>query len=122
MQKELNPPAAEQLLRTAYEFFERRKIEQLLELMHPDVDWPNAVEGGRLRGRDAVRSYWEAQFRVANPSVTPTSFSYDERGRTIVAVHQVVKDLGGKILLDRPVKHAYTIEGGLIRRMDIDET
>ena len=122
MQNELNQPAAERLLRSAYEFFEGWKIEQLLQLMHPDVDWPNAVEGGRLRGRDAVRDYWASQFRVANPSVTPTSFSRDQHGRTIVAVHQVVKDLDGKILLDRPVKHVYTIDGGLIRRMDIDET
>jgi len=23
-----------------------------------DVDWPNAWEGGRLHGKDAVRDYW----------------------------------------------------------------
>jgi hypothetical protein len=29
--------------------------------MHPDVDWPNAIENTRVHGRDAVRAYWERQ-------------------------------------------------------------
>jgi len=40
-------PEAEQILRSAYKAFNARDIEAAVELMHPDVDWPNAWEGGR---------------------------------------------------------------------------
>ena len=37
--------------------FNARHIDALLEQMTPDVDWPNAWEGGRLHGREQVRDY-----------------------------------------------------------------
>jgi len=53
----------ERALRQAYEAFNDRDIDGALALMHPDVDWPNGMEGGRERGRLAVRAYWMRQFR-----------------------------------------------------------
>lgn len=47
----------EQSLTRAYERFNARDIDGALELMHPDVDWPNGMEGGREVGHDAVRVY-----------------------------------------------------------------
>jgi len=41
-------PNPESLLRSAYSAFNARDIEAALELMHPEVDWPNAWEGGRV--------------------------------------------------------------------------
>lgn len=37
----------------------------------------------------------------------------------IVAVRQVVKDLGGQVLSDGLVRHIYTFDGGLIAAMEI---
>jgi hypothetical protein len=39
----------------------------------------------------------------------------------VVGVHQVIRDRAGEILLDRKVEHVYSIEGELIRRMEIRE-
>jgi hypothetical protein len=36
-----------------------------------------------------------------------------------VSVHQVVRDLAGKVLADEMVEHTYQLEDGSIRRMDI---
>ena len=113
---------SEQILRSAYRAFNARDISHALTLMHPDVDWPNGIEGGRVVGRDAVREYWTRQWKVVDPHVDPIGFSSDAAGRTIVDVHQVVRDLDGKVLLDRMVKHLYVIESGLIRSMEINES
>ena len=43
----------------------------------------------------------------------------DETGVTVVDVHQVVRDLSGNILVDQMVQHVYSIQDGLIERMDI---
>ena len=38
-------PNPEPLLRSAYKAFNARNIDAALELMHPEVDWPNGWEG-----------------------------------------------------------------------------
>jgi hypothetical protein len=58
---------------------------------------------------------------MINPHVNPASFREEETGRIAVGVHQVVKDLSGKVLLDRMVEHVYTLKDGLIQSMDIRE-
>jgi hypothetical protein len=113
--------ATEQLLHAVYKAFNARNIPAVLEKMHPEVDWPNGMEGGRVYGHRGVREYWERQWKLVDPHVEPLRIETDGSGLQVVTVHQVVRDLAGKILLDRPVQHIYAIEDGLIRRMDIRE-
>jgi hypothetical protein len=40
-----------------YRAFNARDIDAAVALLHPDVNWPNGMDGGRVRGRDAVRAY-----------------------------------------------------------------
>ena len=107
------------LLRRAYEAFNARDIDSALVLMHPDVDWPNGMEGGRVLGRAAVREYWTRQFQVIDSRVEPEGFTTDADGRVAVDVHHVVHDAAGELLSDGHVKHVYTVRDGLIERMEI---
>lgn len=104
-----------------YEAFNARDIETVLSVMHPDVDWPNGWEGGRVHGHSGLRDYWTRQWAAINPHVEPVGFEMDEAGRTVVKVHAVVRDLEGNVLVDGMVEHVYEIEGGLIRSMEIRE-
>jgi SnoaL-like protein len=110
------------LLINIYNAFNRRDIEAVLSALHPEVDWPNGMEGGRVYGREAVRQYWLRQWSQINPTVEPRSFRTDPTGATVVEVHQVVRDLSGTLLSERIVQHVYRIENGLIRSMEIKET
>jgi ketosteroid isomerase-like protein len=114
-------PEHEDLLRRAYAAFNARDIDAVLELMAPDVDWPNGWEGGRVHGRDAVRAYWERQFAEIDGRVEPLAFADAGDGRTAVEVHQVVRTPAGELLSDGRVRHTYTIAGSRITRMEIDE-
>jgi len=110
------------LLLTIYAAFNRRDIDAVLTAMHPDVNWPNGMEGGRVYGHEAVRQYWQRQWKKINPVVEPKSFHTDPTGATVVEVHQVIRDLSGSLLSERMVQHAYNIENGLIRSMEIRES
>ncbi len=55
-----------------YAAFNDRDADAVLEMASRDVDWPNAWKGGRLRGREAVRDYWAAQWAEIDPHVEPT--------------------------------------------------
>lgn len=93
-----------------------------LSLMHPDVDWPNAWEGGRIVGRDAVAAYWRRQFESISSQVKLEAFDRNPDGSTTVRVHQVVSDAEtGRLLTDEHVAHRCWFEDGLIVRMDVVE-
>ena len=68
-------PEAALFLRSAYRAFNARDIEAAIELMHPEVDWPNAWEGGRVMGRAAVRDYWTRQFAAVSTKVELEGFT-----------------------------------------------
>jgi hypothetical protein len=110
-----------ELLRFVYDAFNRREIDPILVLMHPEVEWPNGMEGGWVHGREGVRAYWTRQWGIVNPHVKPVRFEIDNDGHIVTDVHQVVRDMTGSVLLDRMVQHVYLIRDGLIRRMDIRE-
>ncbi|HZV75126.1 MAG TPA: OsmC family protein [Conexibacter sp.] len=126
--------AHEQLLRRAYDAFNARDLDAALATMHPDVDWPNAFEGGRVQGRDAVRAYWTRQFGQIDSRVEPTRVraiaagdtagrdgTSDGATRIAVDIRQVVHDTAGTLLSDRHVIHEYVVRDGLVARMDVVE-
>jgi ketosteroid isomerase-like protein len=107
------------LLKATYAAFNLRDIDAALGAMHPQVEWANGMEGGTIRGRLAVREYWTRQWGVINPRVEPLSFEEDATGRVVVKVHQLVRDLAGKVISDRMVCHAYAFEDDLVKSMEI---
>jgi ketosteroid isomerase-like protein len=108
-----------ELLSRAYAAFNARDIEAVLSMMHPDVEWPNGMEGGYVYGHDGVRAYWTRQWRLIDPLVEPQAFSTEPDGRILVEVHQRVLDKDGGTLLDGQVQHIYSIRDGLVRHMEI---
>jgi len=106
-------------LRNLYQAFNRRDFETVLNLMHGDVDWPNALEGTRLHGHDAIRAYWNHQLETLDPIVEPQAFTTENDGRIAIEVHQVVRDKAGKLVVDQMVGHVYRIRDGLIASMEI---
>jgi hypothetical protein len=86
------------------------------------VSWPKASEGGRAVGKEEIRAYWTRQWKEFAPHVEPVEVIDREGSKTEVKVHQLLKSLGGEVLSDTHVWHVYTIENGLIQRMDIGES
>jgi len=113
----------EDILRAAYTAFNARDVEAALALMHPAVDWPNAWEGGRVIGRQAVGDYWTRQFKQISSTVEPERFDREPDGGITVTVHQVVHDAKtNELQADTRVLHRYRLKDGLIIRMDALDT
>lgn len=111
---------AERILRAAYTAFNERDLDTAIALMHPEVDWPNAWEGGRVKGRAAVRAYWERQFEAISSKIEPERFSQEDDGSIAVDVHQVVHDAKtGELLSDSRVRHRCWLDGDLIVRVEV---
>lgn len=113
---ELDPHV--ELLESAYEAFNGRDIDGVIAHMHPAVTWPTDLEGGHVHGHDGVRSYWTRQWTATDPRVTLKRFDTRRDGRIVVTVHQIARDSAGNTQVET-ARHAYEIERGLIRRMQI---
>jgi hypothetical protein len=108
-------------LRTTYAAFNARDTDGVLAQLTDDVDWPNAWEGGRVVGHEAVRDYWTRQWAAIDPTVEPTGFSERPDGSVAVDVHQVARGLDGTLLGEGDVLHVFFFEGDLVSRMDVEE-
>jgi ketosteroid isomerase-like protein len=107
------------LLKRVYDRFNARDMETVLAAMHEDVIWANGMEGGHVHGREEVRKYWTRQWAMIDPHVQPVEFATGPGGEVVVEVHQVVRDLNGKLLADKMVGHVFRIADGLVKRFDI---
>ena len=110
----------ERELTALYVAFNAREVDQLLDAMTDDVDWPNAREGGRLHGKEAIRDYWTRQWSEIDPTVEPVSFTRRPDGCIAVDVQQVVRALDGSLVSEARVVHVYTLHGGLVAGMEVE--
>ena len=109
-----------ELIKKAYTGFNSREIDAVLAIMHPDIHWPKAFEGGYVVGHEAVRDYWTRQWSEINPKVEPVAITERADRKIEVDVYQLVKDLASNILFDGKVKHVYVITDRLLQQMDIE--
>ncbi|RYX85265.1 nuclear transport factor 2 family protein [bacterium] len=117
----MTPEQQQQFVKALYEAFNRRDIETVIAQMQPDVEWANGTNGGHVHGHDAVRSYWRRQFQVIEPHMEVLHFDKDDEGRFIITVRQVVRDMGGQVLLEKTLGQRFAMKDGLIHRFDILE-
>ncbi len=110
------------LIAQIYSAFNQRDIDGALAHMSESVSWPKASEGGRVVGKQEIRAYWTRQWKEFDPQVEPIEVIEREAGKTDVRVHQLVRSLGGDVLSDSEVWHAYIIANDLIERMDLKES
>ena len=109
----------EEMVESLYDLFNARDIEGVLSNLSENVVWANGMENTHVHGRDAVRAYWTQQWLAINPRVNPLKVSTTRDGSILVEVHQIVHDLDGKLMLDEKVGHVFQVEGGRVKRFDI---
>ena len=114
--------AAVQLIGRAFAALNARDIDGALACLHPDFDCPDVVEGTRLHGHDQVRAHWTGHWQTSDPSVEARCFRPGKAGGVAVDVRQLVRSRTGEVLADHTVTQVYTLEDGLLRRMDLERS
>jgi hypothetical protein len=102
-----------------YEAFNARDIDAALDVMHPDVRWPNGWEGGYVVGHEAVRDYWTRQWAEIDPTATPKQFEKLPAGQIRVLVHVRATNREGQLLWENMAFHTYAFDSGKVRSMEI---
>ena len=110
------------ILRAMYGAFNRRDAEAVLAFMSDDVEWPNAMEGTVLHGKDPIREYWRHQWSVVDPQVEPIEIRGVSENRSAVRVNQVVRTPDGTLISEGRLEHVFDVRDGLIVRMEVQDS
>ncbi|HTF30216.1 MAG TPA: nuclear transport factor 2 family protein [Flavitalea sp.] len=108
-----------EIVKTLYQNFNDRNIDQIFLVLHKDVKWANGWEGGFVHGHDEVRDYWTRQWKEIIPFVYPVSIKDHGECKIEVEVHQIVNDMKGNLIVDGIVNHHFQMESGLITEFGI---
>ena len=103
------------LVREAYDRFNDADISGVLALLDADVEMPDILNGGTLRGTDVLRRYWEQQFALVDHAIMTSEIVEVGDAVIVVAFHQLY-DREGSGPLGRGVAavHRFTFRDGLI--------
>jgi len=108
-----------ELVQHVYNSFNLRNANAALEVIHPDAEWANAMEGGLLKGHDEINSYWHRQWSYVDWHVKFVDLTLEDSGNVVVNTNQIIRDLSGNIISIRDVQHVFRIEDGLILEMRV---
>jgi hypothetical protein len=107
------------LVQHVYNSFNLRNADAALEVIHPDAEWANAMEGGLLTGHEEINAYWHRQWSYIDWHVKFGDITVEDSGNVVVNTNQIIRDLSGNIVSIRDVQHVFRIEDGLITEMRI---
>ena len=105
----------------AYQSFNNKAVNSILSLMHPNVSWPKGWDVDYIEGHDNLRNYWTKLWSEVYINIKPLTLKENTKDQVEATFHQIVKDLQGNITSDRILKHLYTFESGLIKKMEIQK-
>lgn len=109
----------EQLARELYAGFNGRDLQRAGEAMADDVVWPDSLDGGQVRGRDAVLENWRRIFElVASSVIVPTAMVGVGDPTTLdVRVQQRIERRDGVETMQ--LIHRFHFEGDEITELEI---
>jgi ketosteroid isomerase-like protein len=101
-----------------FEAINGKDLESAAALLHPDADWQDVFNGGRLRGRDTVRAYWGQVFGQIALTATVLDLKVEGDDRLVMTALYTVHDRSGKLWGEDVFTHTFTFRDGLISGMD----
>ena len=110
----------EALIERLYDRFNARDVEGVFAALDDDVLWANGMDGGHVRGKEALRRYWADQWSAFDPRVDPVDIKKADDGALMVEVRQIVRDLQGSTISDGTIRHVFRMANGRVARFDIE--
>jgi ketosteroid isomerase-like protein len=110
-----------ELAQRGVDAWNRRDLDGLLALCHPDVEWTSAikgrVEGGEAtyRGHEGMRRYWEEWQSIWDLLIEVAEVR--ESGDRVVVLGGIRTRGASRVVVESRMAFVFQIEDGLIRRL-----
>ena len=104
------------LVRRAYDAFQRDGIEGILPFLDEEIEWRNPEDSpiaGVWRGHEEVRDWFaQASEAFGEMSFAPDEFREVSEGRVLVLLHFGLTGAGSGVQMDVPFAHLIDIKAG----------
>jgi ketosteroid isomerase-like protein len=101
------------------------RLDEALELLHPDAVWVPDRDRPPLRGREEIANFVAAELERLEPDVPePLTTSLTAQGDTVLVYGQLrVPHTGGRRFVEmQPIAWVYEVEDGRVARVTIYRT
>lgn len=98
-----------------------KDLEGVTALIHPDVAFPDYLDGGEVRGIGGARDFYQRLFNTLSPATDIVGLERLADGRWRAEMQVSVHDSGGRLWSDTRVAVTYEILDGLIKSLDLGE-
>lgn len=109
----------EPLLNTLYEAIDRRDIEAVMSVFHPEARIPDSLEQSTVCGREAIRAYYLRQFAAIQVASSLLSTKRLPDDSVEASLHVLVRGSTGGFWWEGSVTATYQTRDGLIIDMDL---
>lgn len=106
------------VVREAYERLNRADIDGMLELLDPDVEYPDVVHNRDLHGREAVGRHWRHLLAIADHSALPSEIIEVGDAVVVATYHQAYEHDGPALGPGVPAMQRITFRDGLIFKVE----
>ena len=104
--------------RAAYSCLNEADVDGLLELLDPDVEYPDVVHDTTLHGKDAVDRHWRELLLRGDHSALPSEFFELGEAVVVVAYHQAYEKDGAPFGPGVAAVHRLTFRHNRIARIE----
>ncbi|MBI1407072.1 MAG: DUF4440 domain-containing protein [Caulobacter sp.] len=106
------------LVREFYEAFNRQDVEGMAALVHPQADFADLFDDGRVVGREALIVHWTRVLGLVRGELTLVSARAAKDGSLVVSFRHQITNPEGRLWDNGEETLRYEFIDGLISRMD----
>lgn len=118
--EQLSDVQAEDLLRRAFDAYNRQDADALLTMVSIDVRWPD--NDGYVMEKGELRAFWRDQWAKTRTHDEVTGIERMDDTKFLVRLNQMVRTVDGTRLSAGSFCYGFTIENGLIAHLSSRES
>jgi ketosteroid isomerase-like protein len=113
--------AGADLIARLHDAFNRRDLEGVVAMLHPDVRFRDYIDDGEVRGLDEARAFYQRVFATIAPELAFLSSEELPDGRVVTRLQVGIHDRSGHLWSDSSATVTYVLADGLVLGLDIVE-
>lgn len=103
------------LIRRAFDAYNRQDSGTLLALVTEDVLWPG--DAHTMRGKDALRAFLEHQWTRTRTHDEVIHVEERDGGYVVASLRQTVRSVEGRTLSTGEFRYGFVVDDGLIKQL-----
>ena len=113
--------AASELITRLHDALNRRDLDAVMALIHPQARFRDYMDGGEVEGHVAIRGFYQRMFDTIAPDLDLIALKTLPDGRIRADIQSSVRDRSGHLWSDTRVIAIYRFTDGLMSSVELQD-